>query len=360
MPNVLDARYQNHSSPADLKKVTVRQKYGNHTLAFLDYRFKERARYVLPPEGTPTKVRWGSAPVNLGTHYGYVNHYETLNEGDSVFTRLVSLGTSRRMNAANPSTWSDSTASAIARDFARRYKLRSVVHDHDWVLSDWTSGPQSDWKALKALATQVGYNLWVDGSTLYFLDPKRVLQGASTLHTPVISNSDVKMAKILGGPNIPGTPAQTHRRVLHGLDYVTNEFFTATSGPASVDPEVVTTNVTTYADADQITQGAGRADGDYFTAQFLLKGNARLRPGRVIRVVAPRINGDQEGLWTIVESTHTVTRQDFTTEVVATRSKEPYRNLSRVVTTVRDSNDVPAVVRDGATWEAALQEHVHV
>ena len=359
MTNVLDASFLNNGPRTDLKKFSVRQKFGNHTVAFLDYRFFDRHEYVLPVEGSPISVRWGKTPLGVRNFYGYVNHYET-DEERRAYTRLVALGTSRVMNSASPSTWQETSRSSIARDIAKRHKLRSIIHQHFWVVDNWATGPRTDWQALNDLANEIGYLLWVDGSTFYFLDPKKALASASSLTVPFISSRDIEKVQILGGSNIPGETTQAKRRVLYGLDYSTNEPFLATSGDPSHPTEVVADNVTTFAEAEQATDAASRREGDYYVAKIRMKGDATLYPGRIIRLDSGRVNTDQTGLWTINEARHEITRDDFTTDLVATRGVDS-KPLARVATTVRGASEqVAAVVRDGTTWEAALQEHVNV
>lgn len=361
MPNILTAQYQAQKPLTRLRRVVVTQKFGNHTLAFLDYRFTDRKQYVLPREGTPFSARWGAAPLNLGTFYGYVNHYEsTASDTGQSQTRMVALGTSQRMNSMTPSTWSDITASTIARDMAKRYKMRSVIHNHPWVMDNWTTGPRTDWRALKDLADEIGYLFWVDGPTLYFLDPTKILASASTLSTPRIRNSDILgPVKVLGGTNIPGLQERTERRVIYGLDYTTNELFEANAGDTSLPTSVLPVNVTNFSQAGQVTSAATRREGDYYTVKMTVKGNAGLFPGRLFQVNSGRVNTDQEGLWVVAEAVHTVTSKDFTTELIATRGTESVL-VSRVKTTIRGATEqAGAVVRDGKTWEANLQEHVH-
>ena len=359
MPNnVLDVSFQRFGPGRDLRKVTVRQKFGNHTLAFADYKFTDRVDYTLPPENTPVQVRWGVAPLGVRTFYGYVNHYETVRT-DEVYTRVVLLGTSRVMNAATPTTWANTTHSSMARDIAKRYRLRSVVHEHGWVRDNWASGPRSDFRTLKALADEIGYHLWVDGATLYFLDPKKILNSASSLTVPVVSDQSIEALQVLGGSNIPGEMDVTKRKVVYGLDYTTNEFFQATSGDTQYPTEIVSSHVNTFAEAEQVTAAAARREDAYFTAKARIAGDASLRPGGLVGFESGRVNRDQSGIWTVQEAVHEITSTDFYTDIVAVRGANE-RPLGTVPTTVRGATEqTAAVVRDGSTWEAALQEHVN-
>lgn len=360
MSNVLQAGFYRRRAIDGLQRVTVRQKFSNHTIAFLDYKFDNHRDYLLPPENTPTTIRWGSGPSGVRTTYGYINHYETTaGEQGEALTRMVLVGTSKKMNAVNTSTWQGQSYSAVARDIVTRHRLRSVIHDHPFVLENWATGTRSDFQSLKALADEVGYVLWVDGSTAYFLDPTRVFQDASSMSTPRVKNQVIRKAQVLGGSNIPGEMRSSSRRVQYGLDLRTNEFFTATSGDITHPTEVTTATVNTFSEAQQVADAAERKQREYYVLKATLDGNAALYPGAVVQVESGRVNRDQEGLWLTTEATHEITTTDFETQIVATRGADQFPAM-RVRSTVRGASGLmPAVVRDGVTWEAALQEHIH-
>jgi hypothetical protein len=356
MPNVVRSWFLKVGPVRGLKKFTVRQNFSHHTVAFLDYQFTDKVQYVMPPENTPFKVQWGVPPLAVSTHYGYVNHYETVtDENGQAFTRLVGLGTSKVMNTASPSSWSDTTRSAIVRDYAKRYKLRSVVHPHPLVVEHWTSGSRTDFRSLKVLAEEAGYRLWIDGSTLYFLDPTLSLKTPSS-HPATFRKGDILSLQIFGGTNIPGETEAPGYKILHGLDYRTNEFFTATSGDPSQPTQVVSKAITTYLDALEETV-ASRKAADHYSLRASVRGNARVHPGSVIWVESGRVNNDQGGLWLVNEAEHVISDTDFVTNLVATRGVDMLP-VARNPSTLRDMTETaPAVVRDNATWEAELQEH---
>lgn len=360
MPNLLRVSYRLNAPKIRPVKFTLRQKFGNHTIAFVDYEFIDKRGYVLPPEGTPFSVQWGTSPAGgTDTFYGYVNHYETVGESGKARTRLVGIGTSKKLETTRATTWTGTTPSAIARDLARRYRLRSVVHAHPWVLDNWASGPLSDWRALMNLAQEAGYLAWVDGSTLYFLDPEKVVSSATAMTLPVLRDRSLRSAQVLGGSNVPGYTTAAKRRIQYGLDYSTNEFFEVQSGTSDAPTEMLAGSVTTFAEAASRTTAAAKSEGHQFATKVRADGNARIRPGQVLGIASGRVATDLSGVWLVHEATHTVSVSDFETAFEATRGTSA-PNLSRVRTTLRSTpGHVGCVVRDGANWEAVLQEHVH-
>lgn len=355
------AAFHKRSSVKGLEAVGIRQKFSNHTVATLDYSIRNKHEYLLPPERTPLALRFGDGPTNVRTFYGYVNHYETVTgDNGQAMTRLVALGTSMTMNAANPDAWQGSTRSHIVREIAAKHRLRSVVHDHPYVLTNWATGPRSDFQALKALAEETGFRLWIDGSTVYFLDPSKLLRTASTMSAPMIRQRDIKKIQVMGGTNIPGMLDKATRRMQFGLDYRTNEFFESTSGDKNLPGQMSAVSAATYSEAQAIADAVDRKQQDSYVLKASVRGAAAIQPGTLIRVESGRVNTDQSGLWLVSEATHELTDSDFTTHIVATRGADQ-QPLLRAQTTVRGAAGLTqAVVRDGVTWEAALQEHVHV
>lgn len=361
MPNVLAARFYRHREVTGLQKITVRQKFENHTVAFLDYRITDHKNYLLPPENTLVEAQYGVSPTGVQTFYGYVNHYETTTDDqERAMVRLVAVGTSRVMNAMNPNSWLDTSRSAVARDIVRRYKLRSMIHNHPYVVETWATGARSDFQALKAIANETGYRLWVDGSTAYLLDPLELLRSASSMSTPVVQRRAVRQVQVFGGSNIPGEMEPSTRRIQHGLDYRTNEPFESTSGDPTLPTVVSDSTVNTFGEAQERADATERQQQEYYTLKAQIDGNANLFPGVQVKFESGRVSTDQGGLWLTAEATHEITPNDFFSKIVATRGVDRLP-LARVPATVRGASGITsAVVRDGKTWEAAFQEHVHV
>lgn len=362
MPNVLQAGFYKRKSIRGLEKFTLRQKFGNHTIAFLDYQINDKREFLLPPENTPVTVKWGVSPVGTRTFYGYVNHQEIeTDERGTAFTRLVCVGTSKVMNSVNALSWERTTRSGIARSFAEVHNLRSVIHKHPFVLDDWASGTRSDFIALRELADEIGYRVWVDGPTLWFLDPSILLRTASSWDTPVVAPHQIRNVEVMGGSWIPGDIKATRKRVQYGLDYITNQFFEVGSSGDPLHPiEVVPKTVTTVEEASQLEDADARKRSENYVIKSLIDGNARLHPGALVRFPSGRVNSDQAGLWMVNEAVHEITSREFTTWVSGSRGMNQ-APLVRATSTLRETPGLShAMIRNGLTWEAALQEHVHV
>lgn len=346
---------------AGLQRLEIRQKFNNHTLLLLDYDITSKRDYLLPPENTPVEVLYGMGPTNTGYGYGYVNHYETVTgKSGKAMTRMVVLGTSKVMDSVYPTSWTEFTRSGIVREIATRHRLRSVVNNHPAVVENWATGGRSDFQSLKALADEIGYQLWVDGATLWFLDPAQVVRSASSVTTPRIRTRDQRNVKVLGGSNIPGEMKATKRQMLYGIDSSTNEFFEATSGSTLLSTELATTPVDNFLDAQYAADAATRQQQDQAVLKATVAGNAVLAPGVVVNFEGSPASTDQAGLWVANSAEHVIDPVDYTTSITATRGAERL-TLDRVPNTIRTaSGHARAVVRNGLVWEASLQERVYV
>jgi hypothetical protein len=361
MANLFLADYHGWRAVAGLSKVTVRQKFGNHTLFFLDYSISKNQQHLLPPEGTPVQVRFGSAPLGVRTAYGYVNHLEErVDEENRKFTRLVALGTSKVMNSVTPTSWVGHTRSSILRDLGTRYRFRTVMHSHPEVLETWASGALTDFRVANLLADEIGYRLWVDGATMWMLDPHLVLASASTTSTKVVHLSQQRKSQVFKGTNVPGQVKASKRLVQYGVSRTTNELVVATSGDTSLPVEMLSGSAASYTQAQFAAEGTQKSMLDQAVVDASFDGDATITPGSPIRFDQTATSRDQMGLWLVNEAVHEISGEGFTTRISGSRDKDRVMT-SRVLDVVRREGSLSrAVIRNGKTWEAEMQERVNV
>jgi hypothetical protein len=361
MANMFRADFHGWRAVSGLSKVTIRQKFGNHTLFFLDYNISTNQRYLLPPENTPFTVWFGIGPLGVRTAYGYVNHLEDRVAGDGHrYTRLVGIGTSKVLNTSIPTSWNGLSRTGIVREIAARHRLRSVIHSHESVLDTWSSGSLTDFRAVNNLADEVGYRLWVDGATLWLLDPHLVLASASPVSTKLVSFRQQRDTQVFKGSNVPGQVRASKRTVQYGVNATSNEVLVSTGGDPNLPVEMLVDPVTTYSDAQLTAIANQTAMQDQSVISATIDGDATLTPGAPIRFNSNAKTFDQAGLWLINETTHEIGAEGFTTSLSASRDKDRLM-LSRVPDVVRREGNVSrAVIRNGRTWEAEIQERIHV
>lgn len=360
MANMLRADFYGWRNVGGLAGATVRQKFGNHTLFFLDYNISQNQRFLLPPENTPFQMVMGSGPLTTSTFYGYVNHHEdNVDPTGKRITRLVGIGTSKVMNTASLTTWQGQSRSGIVREIGARHRFRTVVHGHNEGLEHWSTGTMSDWKAANALADEIGYRLWVDGPTMWLLDPQKTLASASVSTTKTVRRSAQTDANVFRGSNVPGQVAASKRLVHYGVSGTSNGLVAASTGDPDLPVEMLSAPISTYSEAQFAAQAEGRIRGDQAVVDSTIAGDPTLTPGTPIRFAEDEGTSEQSGLWLINYAEHTLTQREFSSRISASRDVDRPL-LSRIPDIVRrESAQAKAVVRNGKTWEAEVQEHVH-
>lgn len=359
MANVFSADFLGWRSVADLRGITVMQKFGNHTLFFLDYHMSRNQNLLLPPKDTPFTVRMGSTPLGVRTFYGYVNHLEeSVDSSGRAVTRLVGLGTSKVMNSMSMMTREGQSRTGIAQAIATSHRLRSVVHHHPEVLDMWHAGDKTDFQALNDLADAMGYLAWVDGATMWLLDPVRVLATASTLSTKTVGKGQQKESRVFKGSGIPGQVSPDRRIVRYDISPSSPEVLTSTAGDRGQPVEVLSRPSGAFGAADYATEAMLRKRKERVSTEALLEGDATLSPGSPLRFLSDVASPDQIGLWMVNSATHEISASGFTTRVTATRDHDrPLRsNVPDVVR--REGTLAEAVARNGRTWEAKVQERI--
>lgn len=362
MARMIQPTYYGYQTSLVPQALEVHQAFGNHTVVVLDYSVNKRSSYVLPPEKTPVSVTWGTTPNGTKTFYGYVNHYVSDSDSSGIKSsvKVVVLGTSKDMNTAQPTTWQGATRSGVAREIAKRHRLRSVIHPHPVVLETWTTGLRTDFQALQELASESGYRVWVDGATLYFLDPDELMLSSQNQSFPEFFGSDIRDAKLLGGSGAPIDEGVATRKVVYGLDYHNNEFFEAANGNENDPVQVLPVTASAYYEADSWLDAAQKQSSAYYNAELILSGNSDIYPGNLILLGNTKTTTDLSGYWVVLTSTHDISQKDYVTRVNAIRGPDQTPNIRTTGTIQGAVQIMDCVIRDGSTWEATYQEHINV
>jgi phage protein D len=361
MANMFRADYYGWRAVDGLSKVTVRQQFSNHTLFFLDYNIAENQKYLLPPENTPLSVLLGSGPLGSRTMYGYVNHLEEkVTEQGVRLTRLVGVGTSKVMNTTVPSSWEGTTRPGVVRQLASRYRFRAVMHSHPEVLESWSTGSLTDFRALNRLAEEMGFKVWVDGATIWLLDPARSLAAASRVSTKVVHPAEQYSGQVFKGSNIPGRVTAAKRTLQYGISRTSNEVLVSANGDRSLPAELLTVPADTYSEAGYAADAARRLRADAYSVTATVVGDATLSPGAPVVFDRHTASPDQVGLWLVNSAEHTISADGFTTAITGTRDVDrPLK--SRIPDTTRQRGNLTnAVIRNTRSWEAAVQEVLYV
>jgi hypothetical protein len=249
-----------------IKRVEVREGYGTHSMAIVDV--TTSAASSAYPELAPVVLDYGRSPNDIVRWYGYVHHSSVLasNSSKTVTARYVCIGTSLPLNIQRTRSWKNVSPTSIVRQVGRQNGLRTVISPSSRRLTYWAQSGQSDFKLLQDLAHEVGFRFWVEGTTLYFLDPRVLLLGQKAQNIPVFSKNQqpgvmdtIRELSILAGTMVPRQNGTTGTSSISGLDAKTGRVIKASSA----------SNTGTSAFLNSIT--TARAVDNYADAQALAR-----------------------------------------------------------------------------------------
>jgi hypothetical protein len=228
------------------------------------------------------------------------------------------------------------------------------------------------------LADETGFRFWVEGTTLYFLDPRILLVGQHTQDTPVFNKNQqagiqdsLQSLSILTGTMIPRSNGTTGTSAISGLDAKTGKVIkassTADSGTAAFLNNITTVRaVDNYADAQALMEARTLASRGWVTMTAVLYGTARVTPGTLVGIGGNSVSADNKGRWMVTSTKHVINRDNKSTGWIFTTTVDAERDQPYAVTFRSDANKrfkfdtVPAVLRNKQFWESSLLEDINV
>lgn len=357
----------------DPQRWELRESVGKHQVAIVDFPYRTS---TIPDDRTKVIISWGFGS-NQRTFYGYVNHHEDIISFEQVrMVRMYLLGTSLPMNGQNPQAWKGLTASYIAKRIAQSYGLRSIIHNSKFTIPYWTSASMSDWVMLGKLADKVGYNFWVDGSTLYFIDPSALLKtSASTLVNDLVmdmaTTDTLTEFQNISGPLGVNSARSSKIQTVYGIDANTHRFIKSTSTKQTTDADLPLSSLTaTYSKAVSSLSEARQANQSmvqrsvWSQAKAITTNISDVHIGSLVNVMGNWISDDNSGVWMVTGDTHVMEFDDFglphfSVELELTRNQKTDVSFS-TITTIKDAlASAPAVIRNNR-WESSVLESVYV
>jgi len=362
-----DGRY----SLGRVLRAEIRAETESHTVVILSFSATRKAKMSIPPEGTPLVYQWGAFP-KTNTFYGYVNHHEMLQQNAGEI-RVFCIGTSQPMNASNPKSWTNISASYIAREIADRYGLRAVLSRPTGVLSYWAQGTESDFAMMNRLAERVGFKFWVDGSTLYFIDPSVLVTRANPGQVKTYTGNENGIGSLLQIHSISGSLAPGNATVtdVFGLDgsgvLVKSSSARDYSDRGMKTPSLKTVSgqaVGSAAEARSVTSASANL-GNWATLRAIVTDAAETRLGDVVSLDGTSLNPDYRGRWMVAGFIHVVpTSLNNSVDAVESRldliRNQPNAQVFARSTMLKSTPPVvPAVIRSGR-WEASVKGAFYV
>lgn len=364
---------------AYIPRAEIREGHGVHSMAIVDVT-SPTTKAPVYPELSPVMLDYGRSPADIVRWYGYVHHSNVLSTQATrtVTTRYVCIGTTLPLNTQRTRSWKNTSPTAIARQVGRENGLRTVISPSARRFTYWAQSGQSDFKLLHDLADEVGYRFWVEGTTLYFLDPRVLLLGQRTQDIPVFiqnnqpGSSDTLLdLSVLTGTMIPRAHGVTGTAVISGLDVKTGRTIKASS-TASAGTAVFLNTISTsravdnYADAKAIVDAKTLASRGWITMCASVYGSARVAPGTLIGIDGTSVVPAQQGRWLVTGTKHVINRTVANSHTAFTTTVDAERDQPYTVTFLSDANrrfkfdSVPSVLRNGNFWESSILEDINV
>lgn len=299
-----------------VRSFKVMQQEYHHEVATID--LIDTKQSLQWPSGTPVMLSWGEYPLGSCQMYGYVNHWEhdTLTLPRST-TTCVLVGATMPMKNEYMRNWGTVTGSYVAGVIARRYRFFPVIDKSTFLFENLMQSAERDFSFLVRLAKEIGYRFFVQGTTLYFVNSTRVIEQPGQL-LPVVT-SDFPHASLLSfqptiGEAVPGGRELANHTAM-GIDPQTGNVigqtsqllqYSAFSAPMipQLDRFHTTRPLTSLAEVRRVVDAAVEVNRNWVTADAVVVGDARLRPGMAISINGSRLDSSLTGLWLVQGATH--------------------------------------------------------
>jgi hypothetical protein len=362
--------------PGALLSGSVLLAYEKHSLAILRYSFAtsdKSSRVPTLAEHTPVVLTYGRGVQGTEKFYGYVNHHEVL-PTDALRTYIVEytlIGSSLPMNRQETRSWSEVSASYVARDIAARHGFRTFLHRHERVREYVVQDGGSDMAMLGRLAQETGYRFWCHNGTLWFVNPRILVSGPKTDDIPsyrmdrspgLVDTMD--QFHLISGSTVEEGGVLADRRV-YGYDPRSKEFIEATdTSPSNLLSLVDKTPVSSLSEATAVLEAQSTKNRNWLVAKARVDGTAMLRPGALIYLIGSAMPAASRGYWLVTGAEHEVeigipgqpATQRFSTNVELVRDADTTVTFTDTQTLSPARERATARLNSKMLWESDLIE----
>lgn len=322
--------------------VTVYLSEGSHAVAEITVMSNYKKAFPSQTWRTPAGALWAEqTPVYFqyrwyaddpAHFYGYVVSSRVLaNETDPRYAsltlvpvRYTLVGASMVMQDHANRLWRDVTASSMARTVSQENSFLPWVEPSVEIF-DQRMQAQSDWTFLSDLAQRVGYRLFLDGTTLHFVNKSTYLPSADGTvplfrqsKTPGVVESLRQFNGTIGETDPDG--GLRSRTTMTALNRQSTLLTQSAYTPPRTDRlgRPVTPSISqqySTLPANSYTQSQALLSGDatylWVEAQAVTNGDARLKPGSVVDLEGDGIGEEHQGLWMVRDVTHRLVINQF-------------------------------------------------
>jgi hypothetical protein len=150
------------------RSITINQEMGKHDIVHIYYSRFSAALMKGLKTGVPIQIVWSNDKVSETFHgYAVEVSYPTVQKIERGIT-VTCVGTSYPLKERASKIWTNKTASDIALDIAKKFKLKPFITPSTIRFTQQSLAGHSYWEKLNELATKIGYGVQVIGTELHF------------------------------------------------------------------------------------------------------------------------------------------------------------------------------------------------
>jgi phage protein D len=309
--------------------ITMTQEMGHHDIVELYY--QQVSPFILKAlnTGVPVKIEWQNDKVK-GTFIGYAVHatpYTAQRIERAI--KLTCVSASYLMKDKLSKIWTNTTASEVVTELAKKYHLVPNVTKSPTRFSQISLSGHSVWEKLRELSNNLGYGLQVIGAELYFHPIDKMIDQFMTT-IPVMafldpftnpqshfSTQTLSMFEADLGDFIESNSETRSTKITAGVDPVTGKLHKSVSSPqtvgknlrkntkeplfSSIETSIVSNSASV---AKALSDGKAQHSRLSIPAKAAGQGDPRIAPWATVEV---RGTGNlTDGFWIVKSAVHTI------------------------------------------------------
>lgn len=148
--------------------IIMHQSMGKHDVVELYYQNVSPLIIKGLQTGVPIRITWANDKVKK-EWYGYTNFSKPkIAQQLERYVKVTCIGSSYVLKETESKIWTNRTASEIAEEIAKKFKLKPVVTQSKIRYGQLSMAGHSYWEKLQELAHRIGYVVHVHGTELHF------------------------------------------------------------------------------------------------------------------------------------------------------------------------------------------------
>ena len=310
-----------------VRSVTLVQEMGKHDILELRYPLFNSAYFDAIKTGVPVELTWKNDKVS-GRFTGYtVNVSHTVAQQFDRSVKILCVGASYPLKERASKIWINKTASEIAIEIAKKFKLNPKVTPSTIRFTQQSLAGHSYWEKLNELAKRIGYGVQVVGTELHFhpID-KMINQFMTTIPSMFFGNPlEHPSSKMVGptleffepkiGDFLESMDFSRSKPIVGGIDPITGKPYSIKSSSDTVGKKLrkitkeplfssveTSTVIESAAMAKSLADARAQLGRFGISATGIGQGDPRVAPWRTIEVTGTGTQSD--GFWVVSKAEH--------------------------------------------------------